>query len=291
MVSTEAPAQSTVQAPARSSRRAGWVRYLDVSIPLGLLCIILFACFVWPFIGAVPPPVGGSVLHANLPPGAEGHLLGTNQVGNDMWARLLYGGRASLEVAFAVTAIGFFLGGTLGALGAYIGGPLDPVIMRVLDMMIAFPALVLALAIAQSLGPSKLNTIWAIAFFSVPAFARVARAATLQLREQPFMMAARLSGTRNWRVLARHVAPNIFPQLATFALLGIGVIIIVAGALSFLGLGIPPPHPSWGNMISAGQNSLAAYPRLVLIPSAALFVTVLSFNLLGEGLRARWSER
>ena len=119
----------------------------------------------------------------------------------------------------------------------------------------------LALAIAQGLGPSKINTIWALSFFSVPAFARISRAATLRLRERPFMLAARLSGTGTVRILVRHVAPNIFPQLATFALLGMGIIIILEGALSFLGLGVPPPDPSWGNMIFEGQNVLSAQPR------------------------------
>lgn len=291
MASTDTAAESTVvTAPAPARQRARLIRSLDLVIPAGLLALILGACFVWPLVGPLPPPVGGNVLDAYLPPLSEGHLLGTDQVGNDLLARLLYGGRASLEVAFAVQAIGFFLGGTLGALGGYVGGALDPVIMRILDMMIAFPALVLALAIAQSLGPSQMNTIWAISFFSVPAFARVARAATLRLRGQPFIMAARLSGTRSWRVLVRHVAPNIVPQLVTFALLGTGIVIIVAGALSFLGLGIPAPKPSWGNMIAAGQETMSAYPWLLLIPSAALFITVLSFNLLGEALRARWSQ-
>lgn len=292
MASAQAPAPTTGEtARAGVARRPEWVRSLDITIPAVMLVLILGACFVWPLIGPVPRPVGGSVMEANLPPFTNGHLLGTNQVGNDIWARLLHGGRASLEVAFAVTAVGFFGGGALGALGGYVGGVLDPVIMRILDMMIAFPAIVLALAITQTLGPSQFNTTVAICFFSIPAFARVARAATLQLREQPFMMAAKLSGTKNWRVLVRHIAPNIVPQLVTFALLGMGIIIIVAGALSFLGLGIPPPHPSWGNMISAGQNTMSAYPRLVLIPSAMLFVTVLSFNLLGEALRARWSQQ
>ena len=133
--------------------------------------------------------------------------------------------------------------------------------MRVLDVLIAFPSLVLALAIAQSLGPSKLHTIYALSFFSVPAFARLSRASTLRLRERPFMLAARLAGTRAPRMLLRHVAPNILPQLVTFGLLGIGVTIILEGALSFLGLGVPPPDPSWGNMIFEGQAVLSAEPE------------------------------
>jgi peptide/nickel transport system permease protein len=235
----------------------------------------------------VPKPTGGNILDANAPSFSEGHFLGADQVGNDLWSRLLYGGRNSLEIAFAVNVIGLVLGGLLGAFAAFWGSFVDTVTMRVLDVLIAFPSLVLALAIAQSLGPSKLHTIYALCFFSVPAFARLARAQTLRLRERPFMLAAGLAGTRAPRILLRHVAPNILPALVTFALLGVGVTIILEGALSFLGLGVPPPEPSWGNMIFEGQAVLSAEPKLVLLPSAFLFVTVLAFNLLGDALRAR----
>jgi peptide/nickel transport system permease protein len=252
-----------------------------------MIGVILFLCFVWPLFGTAPKPTGGNILDANVPSFSSGHPLGTDQVGNDLWSRLLYGGRNSLEIAFAVNLIGLVLGGLLGAFAAYWGSFTDTVIMRILDVLIAFPSLVLALAVAQSLGASKLHTIYALCFFSVPAFARLARAGTLRLRERPFMLAARLAGTRAPRILLRHVAPNIVPQLATFGLLGIGVTIILEGALSFLGLGVPPPEPSWGNMIFDGQAVLSAEPKLVLLPSAFLFVTVLAFNLLGDALRAR----
>jgi peptide/nickel transport system permease protein len=272
---------------AEPSARRGWTRNLDVIVPGTLIGLLLFLCFVWPLFGTVPPPTGGNILDANIPSFSSGHPLGTDQVGNDLWSRLLYGGRNSLEIAFAVNVIGLVLGGLLGAFAAFWGSFTDTVIMRVLDVLIAFPSLVLALAIAQSLGPSKLHTIYALSFFSVPAFARLARAQTLRLRERPFMLAARLAGTRAPRILLRHVTPNIMPALVTFGLLGIGVTIILEGALSFLGLGIPPPQPSWGNMIFEGQAVLSAEPKLVLLPSAFLFVTVLAFNLLGDALRAR----
>jgi peptide/nickel transport system permease protein len=272
---------------AEPSARRGWTRNLDVIIPGALIGLLLFLCFVWPLFGTVPPPTGGNILDANIPSFSSGHPLGTDQVGNDLWSRLLYGGRNSLEIAFAVNVIGLVLGGLLGAFAAFWGSFTDTVIMRVLDVLIAFPSLVLALAIAQSLGPSKLHTIYALSFFSVPAFARLARAQTLRLRERPFMLAARLAGTRAPRILLRHITPNIMPALITFGLLGIGVTIILEGALSFLGLGIPPPQPSWGNMIFDGQAVLSAEPKLVLLPSAFLFVTVLAFNLLGDALRAR----
>ncbi|HYZ02385.1 MAG TPA: ABC transporter permease, partial [Candidatus Binatia bacterium] len=193
------------------------------------------------------------------------------------------------ETALAVQVIGLFLGGALGALAAYVGGWLDAAVMRCLDVLIAFPALVLALAIAQSLGPSQSHTILALCFFSVPIFARNARATTLRLRELTFMTAANLCGTRTWRILLRHVAPNILPPLVTFGLLGTGVIMIIEGALSFLGLGVPPPNPSWGNMIFQGQQNLVATPLLVLFPSLFLFASVLAFNLVGDAMRSRWS--
>jgi peptide/nickel transport system permease protein len=272
---------------AEPSARRGWTRNLDVIIPGALIGLLLFLCFVWPLFGTVPPPTGGNILDANIPSFSSGHPLGTDQVGNDLWSRLLYGGRNSLEIAFAVNIIGLVVGGLLGAFAAFWGSFADTVIMRVLDVLIAFPSLVLALAIAQSLGPSKLHTIYALCFFSVPAFARLARAQTLRLRERPFMLAARLAGTRAPRMLVRHVTPNILPALVTFGLLGVGVTIILEGALSFLGLGVPPPNPSWGNMIFEGQAVLSAEPKLVLLPSAFLFVTVLAFNLLGDALRAR----
>lgn len=275
---------------AAATKVAGrWRGSLGVTIPAVMVAIIFLLCFVWPIIGPVPSPTGGTILDSSLPAFSAGHFLGTDPVGNDEWSRLLYGGRASLEIALAVQAIGIVLGGLLGAVAAYLGGWRDATIMRLLDVVIAFPAFVLAVAIAQGLGASELHTIWALCFFSVPAFARISRAATLRVREQTFMVAARLSGTSFPRMLVGHIAPNILPQLISFALLGMGITMILEGALSFIGLGVPPPAPSWGNMIAQGQSTLSADPRYVFLPSAALFITVVSFNLLGDGLRARWS--
>jgi peptide/nickel transport system permease protein len=275
--------------PGALSRRAqgGWLSP-GIAIPAGLLILILGACFLWPLVYPVPKPVGGSVLDSGLPPFSPGHLLGTDPVGNDIFSRILFGGRVSFEVGFGTTGIGLAAGGLLGVIAAVSGGIIDAIVMRVLDVLIAFPSLVLALAIAEGLGPSELHVIWALSFFSVPAFGRIARAATLALRGQTFMLAARLSGTKGWRIVLRHIVPNIMPRLMTFALLGVGIAVILEGALSFLGLGIPPPAPSWGSMIAQGQGTMSASPYLVLIPSAFLFVTVVSLNLLGDALRRRW---
>jgi len=272
--------------------RRGRLRSLvGIGVPSVLLILIFGLCFLWPLIGPVPPPTGGNILNSNLPSFSPGHLLGTDATGNDEWSRLLYGGRASLEVALAVNAIGLVLGGLLGAVAAYMGGWRDGVIMRILDVLIAFPSLVLALAIAEGLGPSELHAIWALCFFSIPAFARIARAATLRVREQNYVLAAGLSGTGHLRTVLRHIAPNILPQLITFAFLGMGITIVLEGALSFLGLGIPLPAPSWGNMIAQGEGILSAAPKFTMLPSAALFITVIAFNLLGDALRERWGSR
>jgi peptide/nickel transport system permease protein len=277
--------------PAAGRRRGRLGALASIGVPSVLLILIFGLCFLWPLIGPVPPPTGGNILNSNLPAFSPGHLLGTDATGNDEWSRLLYGGRASLEVGLAVNAIGLVLGGLMGAVAAYMGGWRDAVIMRILDVLIAFPSLVLALAIAEGLGPSEVHAIWALCFFSVPAFARIARAATLRVREQNYIVAAGLSGTSHRRTLLRHIAPNIVPQLITFAFLGMGITIVLEGALSFLGLGIPLPAPGWGNMIAQGEGILSAAPKFTMLPSAALFITVIGFNLLGDGLRERWGTR
>lgn len=278
-------------APARAGRFGRLRTIGGIWLPAFLVLAVLFLCFLWPLIGSVPKPTGGSILNSNLPSFASGHPFGTDANGNDEWSRLLYGGRASLEVALAVTAIGLMVGGMLGAYAGFVGGWRDSIIMRVLDVLIAFPALVLAVAIAERLGPGEVHTIWALSFFSVPALARIARASTLRIRENNYIVAADLSGSGHLRTLLRHVMPNILPELITFSMLGIGIIIVLEGALSFLGLGIPAPAPSWGNMIADGFGLLSAQPKFVLLPSAALFLAVVAFNLLGESLRARWSAQ
>jgi peptide/nickel transport system permease protein len=273
------------------ARGRRWRGNLGTWIPAGLIAFVVIACFLGPTLLSLPSPVGGNILESNQPAFSPGHILGTDPNGNDILSRLLNGGQSSIWIAVAVNLLGLAIGGTLGALSGYVAGAVDTVIMRILDVLIAFPSLVLTLAVAQALGPSMTNTIFALAFFSIPAFARVARSAVLRLREMPFMAAAQLAGTPAHRMLFKHLAPNIAPQLITFGMLGMGIVIIIEGALSFLGLGIPDPAPSWGNMVATGQLSLSATPMLVVWPSLALLITVLAFNLLGENLRARWSGR
>jgi len=240
---------------------------------------------------SAPPPEEAASRWANLGIGHGGHLLGTDPVGNDIFSRLLYGGRVSIEVGLGTNAIGMAVGGMIGIIAAYRGGIVETIIMRILDVLIAFPSLVLTLAIAEALGPGELHVIYALSFFSVPAFARLARAQALRLRELDFVLAARLSGNRSMGTIFGHIVPNVAPTLITFSCLGISVVILIEAALSFLGLGVRPPAPSWGDMISQGQQYLATNPNLVLVPSICLFITAASLNLLGDGLRARWSAR
>jgi peptide/nickel transport system permease protein len=268
-----------------------WARNLEIAIPTTIVVLLLFFCFIWPMVYPVPKPVGGSLTTVNLPLWSKGHIFGTDIVGNDVMSRILYGGRVSFEVAAGVQAIGLVVGGLIGLIAAYRGGWTDAVLMRILDVFIAFPSLVLVLAIADSLGPSETHVIWALSAFSIPAFARVARAAALQLRDRPFIVAARLSGTRAWRIMFQHLVPNMLPQLLTFTILGASLTIILEGALDFLGYGIPQPTASWGNMIASGESFISVYPRYVVVPSIFLLVTAISLNLLGDGLRARWDTR
>jgi peptide/nickel transport system permease protein len=260
-------------------------------VPVGVLILILAICFLLPLVVTLPSPTSGNIIVNNEPPFSPGHILGTDVQGVDIFSQLVYGGQVAFEVGISVTVIGIAIGGTLGVIAAYFGGWVDAVISRVLDILIAFPALILALVIAEGLGPTEMHVIWALAVFSIPAVGRVARGATLTIRGLPFMTAARLAGTRRWRIIARHVVPNIFPSIVTFSLLGLGIIIILEGALDFLGYGIPRPTPSWGNMISNGQQILSVQPEYVLIPSIALLITVAALNMLGDALRERWGAQ
>jgi peptide/nickel transport system permease protein len=283
------PLPSLVNARRLRTQRLG--RALRLWVPAGVLILLLAICFLLPLVVTLPSATSGNIIYNNESPFSPGHILGTDVQGVDIFSQLVYGGQVAFEVGISVTVIGIAIGGTLGVIAAYFGGWVDAVISRVFDILIAFPALVLALVIAEGLGPSEMHVIWALSVFGIPAVGRVARGATLTIRGLPFMVAARLAGTRRWRIIARHVVPNIMPSIVTFSLLGIGVIIILEGALDFLGYGIQRPKPSWGNMISNGQQILLAQPEYVLIPSIALLITVAALNMLGDALRERWGAQ
>ncbi|MGH3165617.1 MAG: ABC transporter permease [Trebonia sp.] len=283
------PLPALVGARRLRSQRLG--RALRLWVPAGVLVLVLAMCFVLPLVVALSSPTKGDIIYNNEPPFSPGHWLGTDVQGVDIFSQLVYGGQVAFEIGVSVTLIGIAVGGSIGVAAAYFGGWVDAVLSRVLDILIAFPALVLALVIAEGLGPSEFHVILALSVFGIPAVGRVTRGATLTIRGLPYMTAARLSGTRSWRVIARHIMPNIMPAIVTFSLLGIGVTIILEGALDYLGYGIPAPEASWGNMIANGQQVLTAQPEYVLIPSIVLLITVAALNMLGDALRERWGAQ
>ena len=259
------PLPSLVNARRLRSQRLG--RALRLWVPAGVLILLLAICFLLPLVVTLPSSTNGNIIYNNEPPFSPGHCSAPTCRASTSSPSSCYGGQVAFEIGVAVTVIGIVIGGTLGVIAGYFGGWVDAVISRVLDILIAFPALVLALVIAEGLGPSELHVIWALSVFGIPAVGRIARGATLTIRGLPYMTAARLSGTRPWRIIARHILPNIVPGIVTFSLLGIGVVIILEGALDFLGYGIPLPESSWGSMIANGQQVLTAQPEYVLIPS------------------------
>lgn len=274
-------------APSSARGRRSHLRSdLEMWIPIGVLGFILLACFVWPYVYPVPNP--DAIGTPAIAPFSAGHLLGTDDIGRDLLSRSLYGGQVSIEVGLASVAIGLLIGGGLGIFGGYIGGKVDVVIARVLDVFLAFPALVLALAIASYLGPNERDEIFAIAFFTTPAFGRYTRAATIRLRENEFLSANRILGGHTIYTVVRHVLPNISGALITFSLLNVAGAMLAEAGLSFLGAGIRPPAPSWGNMIAEGEQYYSSAPHIFLVPSCFLFVTILSLNLLGDAIRRRY---
>ena len=239
---------------------------------------------------ALPSPTDMDMLEKRMPPSAA-HWLGTDNLGRDMLARLIFGARISLTVGVASPLIGLILGGTLGMLAGYLRGRLETIIVASVDVLLAFPPLVLALALTAYLGQTVANLTYIIGILSIPAFTRVARASTLSIANREFVVAARALGATEARILVRELLPNVMLPLLAFFLLAVAVTIVVEGALSFLGLGVPPPAPSWGGMIGEGRESLEIAPRIAFLPAGAMFLSVLAFNIVGDTLRALTDPR
>ena len=238
----------------------------------------------------IPSPTDIDMLGKRALPSAE-HWLGNDQLGRDELSRLIYGGRISLTVGLLAPVIGVTIGGALGMLAGYFRGRLETFVVGGVDVLLAFPPLVFALAVTAYLGQSILNITLVIGILGIPAFTRVARAVTLSLSEREFVTAARALGATHSRILLRELLPNVALPLVAFFLLGVAVTIVVEGALSFLGLGVPPPAPSWGSMIGEGRESLDIAPWLAFLPAGVMFLTVLAFNVVGDTLRALTDPR
>jgi ABC-type dipeptide/oligopeptide/nickel transport system permease subunit len=213
------------------------------------------------------------------------HLMGIDGNVRDEFSRVIYGTRVSFFIGFFTIGLSIIVGMILGAAAAYFGGWLDNVIMRLMDVLLAFPFLLLAIAIVAVLGPGLINAIWAIAIINIPAFARVIRSSVLSIKEEEYVAAAHAIGVSTYRVLSLHILPNALPPLIVQGTLGIATAILETAALSFLGMGAQPPTPEWGAMVSAERNQVFSAPHLVFFPGLAIMLTVLGFNLLGDGLR------
>jgi peptide/nickel transport system permease protein len=284
------PGLAALPAAVRPARRSElwrtwrrFVRYrpgvagLALVVAIGLMAI--FANLLAPYSPlAINPGMRG------VGP-APGHLLGYDQIGRDMLSRLIYGSRVAMIVAALATGIAVAIGVAIGTTAGYAGGRVDAVLSRVTDAVMAFPILVLLIALVAVVGPSLSNVILVIGTTVWASYARVVRAEVLSLREQEFVVAAQAVGATDRRVIWRHLVPNVVGPVIVLATLSVGNIIILEAALSFLGLGVRPPTPDWGGMLADGRAFIMIYPHIVIVPGVMIAATVLAFNLLGDGLR------
>lgn len=257
--------------------------------PLGAVGALIVIGFILTAIFAsVMAPIDPTATNARASLAKPGgvHLLGADFMGRDMYSRIVHGARISLAVGVGAMSLGCVLGVSIGLMSGYLGGWFDLATQRLMDIMQSLPLLVMAIVMAASLGPSLRNTIIAIAIPLVPSVARVVRSSTLSLREQPFVEAARAVGMGELRIAVRHVLPNTLAPLIVLATAQLGSAILVEASLSFLGLGIPEPHPSWGRMLSeSAAEYVRSAPWLVIFPGLAISLTVFGTNLLGDALR------
>jgi peptide/nickel transport system permease protein len=276
--------------PVRRRRR----RRLVPALPLLVLVVLVGGAIFAPLFST--DPNHQELIESLTPPawtkaGTTAHLLGTDQLGRDVFARLLYGARASLSVAAVSLLIAIVLGGSLGILAGYLGGWVDNVLMRVTDVVLSLPIILVALTVGVALGPSFWHLVLALGFMLWPQIARLVRGETLVVRQAEFVRYARVIGVPAWLVIIRHVLPNILATLIVAATLEIAHVVLLEASLSFLGAGLPATTPSWGGMIADGRALIATGWWIALFAGLAITVTVLTFNVLGDWLRDRLDPR
>ncbi len=274
-----------LRAPA--ARR--FLRHRGAVLGLALVLVLALAAALAPVLAPYAPDAQD--LRARLRPPSAEHWFGTDEFGRDVFSRVLFGARVSLLTGLVPVATGLLVGTAIGLVAGFYRGWLDDVLMRVMDVLLAFPSLLLALAVVGTLGPGLVNAVIAVAIVSVPGYARLARSVVIAAREEEFVHAARALGAKDPRLMLRHVLPAAVGPLTVQATLGIGFAILSMAGLSFLGLGVQPPTADWGEMLSRGRRFLPGSSWLLLYPGAAVSLTVLAFNLLGDGLRDAFDPR
>jgi peptide/nickel transport system permease protein len=271
----------------RSMWQDAWRRLIRGSngrIGLVIVTIVILIAIVTPLVDPYDPRLDSNPAMSRKPPSLE-HPFGTDFIGRDIFRRVLHGARYSLAVALATIVVSSILSTAIGMIAGYYGGTVDTGVQRVSELMQAFPAIPLAIAIVAILGPSLFTTVLAITVVGIPGGMRVARALTLSLRHRDYVEASRALGASNAHILVRHVLPNLISFVIVGATLGVGSVILTAAALGFLGLGAQPPIPEWGVMVSDAVKYTRQAPHMVIFPGVAIMITVLGFNLLGDGLR------
>ncbi|TCT25104.1 peptide/nickel transport system permease protein [Melghiribacillus thermohalophilus] len=247
-----------------------------------ILTLVVTAIFA-PYF-ATHDPIEQDLLNRYAAPSSE-HWLGTDGLGRDIYSRIVYGTRISIQIGVIAVGISMVVGVLLGIIAGYFGRWIDNVIMRIIDILMAFPSILLAIALVAVLGPSLTNAMIAVGIVGVPHFARIVRSTVLSIKETEYIEAARASGVRNGEILFRHILPNSMAPIIVQATLSIGTAILDAAGLSFLGLGAQPPKPEWGAMLSDAQEALQTAPWAITFPGLAILIVVLGFNLFGDGLR------
>jgi peptide/nickel transport system permease protein len=259
--------------------------YAGTAILLLLTAAALFAPVIAPY-----DPLGQN-LDQDLIPHSSEHWLGTDKLGRDILSRIIYGGRISLLVGITTVAFSLAIGIVIGSLSGYFGGWIDQMLMRLVDILMAFPGILLAIAFTAVLGPGLDHVILALCLIGWTSYARLVRGEILSLRERDFIQAARSLGCRPKRIILRHLLPNLLPPLLIQSTFGLAAAIVAEGSLSFLGLGVEPPTPSWGAMLNDGRQFLLVAPHLTTYPGLGLMITVLALNLIGDALQDRLDRR
>jgi len=274
----------------KKKKRSQWVavwKRLKKNKAAMIGLVILVVLIVTAIFADVIAPYGydDQVLQNRFQTPNSEHIFGTDAFGRDIFSRIVYGSRVSLQVGFIAVGIGAIAGGALGAIAGFYGNRLDNWIMRIMDVLLAIPGILLAISIVASLGQGLTNVMIAVGIGAIPGYARIVRASVLTVRDQEFVEAARAIGTSDFRIIMKHIIPNAMAPIIVQVTLGVANAILSAAALSFIGLGIQPPEPEWGAMLSEGRQYLRDFPHVTTFPGLAIMITIFGLNLLGDGLR------